>query len=79
MLLEIENAMRVWQIGVSIKYINIPISLINLYIFPSNPKAKRYIIKKICLNELKTKKGWGHSSIEQGLKFAEDLDLINSF
>ena len=26
-------------------------------------------------NELKTKKGWGHSSIEQGLKFAEDLDL----
>ena len=26
-------------------------------------------------NELKTKKGWGHSSIEQGLKFAEDLNL----
>ena len=28
-------------------------------------------------NELKTKKGWGHSSIEQGLKFAEKLDLNN--
>ena len=28
-------------------------------------------------NELKTKKGWGHSSIEQGLKFAEKLDLSN--
>ena len=27
--------------------------------------------------ELKTKKGWGHSSIEQGLKFAEELDLSN--
>ena len=26
-------------------------------------------------NELKTKKCWGHSSVEQGLKFAEDLDL----
>jgi ribonuclease BN (tRNA processing enzyme) len=28
-------------------------------------------------NEIKTKKGWGHSSIEQGLKFAEKLDLSN--
>ena len=27
--------------------------------------------------ELKTKKGWGHSSIEQGLKFAEELDIGN--
>ena len=27
--------------------------------------------------ELKTKKGWGHSSIEQGLKFAEELNLNN--
>ena len=27
--------------------------------------------------ELKSKKGWGHSSIEQGLKFAEEINLNN--
>ena len=27
--------------------------------------------------ELKTKKGWGHSSIEQGIKFGEKIDLKN--
>ena len=28
-------------------------------------------------HELKSKKGWGHSSIEQGLKFAEEINLNN--
>ena len=28
-------------------------------------------------DELKSKKGWGHSSIEQGLNFGEQLDIKN--
>ena len=27
--------------------------------------------------ELKTKKGWGHSSIEQGIKFGEKIGVKN--
>jgi len=28
-------------------------------------------------SELRDKKGWGHSSIEQGIKFANEIDVKN--